>query len=141
MSNQQDSEPLIKGPEMKQLQRSFNFMANFVPVNEIRIKIKPKAERKRKIMDHKRNPDNVVVLNDKNEVMTEEEIDEELKQILADIEALEAQIDEIQSRPDRKIEAKDLSEVLRNLGRKCTKVFYFLYYILIERSRRNNMGS
>lgn len=121
MSNTQDQNPLIKGPEMKQLQRSFNFLANFVEVNEIRQKIKPKVERKRKIMDHKRNPDNVNVLNNNNEIMNEDEIDEELKQLLEEIEALEAQIDEIQSRPDRKIELKDLSEALKGLGRKCTR--------------------
>lgn len=40
----------IKGTEMKHLQRVFKYMANFVPVNEIREQIAPKAERKRKLL-------------------------------------------------------------------------------------------
>lgn len=73
-------------------------------------------------MAWKKNPENVTIADERGVEMSADAIEEELARLTAEIKQLQAEIDEIQNDPSRKIHAADLNEALKHLNKHCTKV-------------------
>lgn len=111
----------VTSNEEKELHRVYDYLANFYPKSKLLKELKPRQEQRNKILAYKKNPDSVTILDERGEEMTDEQIEEELSRLDAEIDALQAEIDEIANDPARKIHAADLNECLKQLNHKISK--------------------
>lgn len=112
----------ITANEAKELQRVYDFLSNFAPKAALTAELKPKLERKQKIVSYQRNPEAVKLVDESGRELSSELIASELARLEEEIADLQGKIDAIKSQPDKKIRAKDLLEALSFLGKKVSKV-------------------
>lgn len=111
----------VTANELKELKRVFDFLCDFAPKNKLTGQLKPKLERKQKILQYKRNPEAVKLVDDSGKELEEDLIDGELARLEAEIAELQAQIDTIKAKADKRIKPKDLQDALSFLGKKTSK--------------------
>ena len=125
MSSENEETKGMTGSEEKELRRVFDYVSNFLPKRDIYADLNPRAERKAKILAHKKSPDAIKILDADGNVMTEDEIEDEFQRLTAECDRLQRQIADYDNNPNKKIHPPDLHEVLKGLGKKATKVSFF----------------
>lgn len=108
--------------EEKELRRVYDYLANFSPKYKLRKRMQPMQDRKYKIMQFKKNPDAIRIVDEAGVELSAEHLEAELEHINSEVDSLSAQIGEIDADPGKKINATDLMDALRALGKECTKV-------------------
>ena len=112
----------VTANELKELERVFDFLCDFAPKNKLNNLLKPKLERKQKILSYQKNPEAVKLVDDTGRELSDDLIDAELQRLEEEISDIEGQINTIKSKPDKKIKPKDLQEALAFLGKRSSKV-------------------
>ena len=112
----------VTSNEEKELRRVYDHLANFSPKYKLRKRMQPLLDRKQKIMQFKRNPDAIRIVDEAGVELTPEQLDKELEHIEGEIDTLRVQIDEIDADPTKKIHCVDLMDALHSLGKDSTKV-------------------
>ena len=112
----------VTSNEEKELRRVYDYLANYYPKSRLMKELEPKESRRQKIMQYKKAPDAVKIVDETGTELSPEQIDEELDRLNAECEALQAKIEEYQNASDRKIHPADLSEAILRLGKRCSKV-------------------
>lgn len=107
--------------EFKELKRVFDFLCDFSPKHKLTNELKPKLEVKSKILSYKQNPGAVKLVDEHGEPLPPEDIDQELRRIDQECQEIQAKIDAIKNRTDKKVKPKDLQEALAFLGKKTHK--------------------
>jgi hypothetical protein len=113
----------MTGSEEKELRRVFDYVSNYLPKRDIYADLNPRAERRAKILAHKKSPDAIKILDADGNVMTENEIEEEFQRLSSECERLQRQITDYDTNPNKKIHPPDLHEVLNALGKRASKVW------------------
>lgn len=108
--------------EEKELRRVYDYLANFSPKHKLRKRMQPLLDRRYKIMQYKKNPDAIRIVDESGVELSSEHLEAELAHINTEVDSLQAQIGEIDGDPTKKIQATDLMDALRALGKECTKV-------------------
>lgn len=111
----------VTANELKELERVFEFLCDFAPKNKLNNLLKPKLERKQKILSYKKNPEAVKLVDDTGRELSDDLIDAELQRLEEEIGDIEAQINTIKSKQDKKVKPKDLQEALAFLGKRSSK--------------------
>jgi hypothetical protein len=123
MSGEPGEEPKdVTSNEEKELRRVFDYLANFSPKYKLRRRMQPLLDRRQKIMQFKRNPDAIRIVDEAGVELTPEQLEKELEHIEAEIATLKAQVDEIDADAAKKIHCVDLMDALHSLGKDSTKV-------------------
>lgn len=112
----------VTSNEEKELRRVYDYVANFAPKYKLRRRMQPLQDRKAKILQFKRNPDAIRIVDESGVELTSEQLDKELEHIDGELATLRAQVDEIDADPAKKIHCVDLMDALHSLGKDCTKV-------------------
>ena len=120
----------VTANELKELERVFEFLCDFAPKNKLNNLLKPKLERKQKILSYKKNPEAVKLVDDTGRALSDDLIDAELHRLEEEIGDIEAQINTIKSKVDKKVKPKDLQEALAFLGKRSNKVRVSMQYDL-----------
>ena len=107
--------------EEKELRRVYDYLANFSPKYKLRKRQQPLLDRKYKILQYKKNPDAIRIVDEAGVELSAEHLEAELEHINAEVENLQNQIAEIDADPAKKINSVDLMDALRALGKECTK--------------------
>ncbi len=118
----------VTSNEEKELRRVYDHLANFSPKYKLRKRMQPLLDRKQKIMQFKRNPDAIRIVDEAGVELTPDQLEKELEHIEGEIDTLKIQIDEIDADPTKKIHCVDLMDALHSLGKDSTKVgavFFF----------------
>ena len=89
--------------EQKELRRVFDHLANFLAKKDIYAQLRPREERKAKLLAHKKNPDAVKIFSDDGEQVPESAIESELKELAESADTLQSQINEFDQNPNKKV--------------------------------------
>jgi hypothetical protein len=108
--------------EEKELRRVYDYLANFAPKHKLRKRMQPLLDRRYKIMQYKKNPDAIRIVDESGVELSSEHLEAELAHINTEVDSLQAQVAEIDADPTKKINSTDLMDALRALGKECTKV-------------------
>lgn len=123
MATSTEEEPKdVTSNEEKELRRVYDYLANYYPKSKLMKQMEPKLERKHKIMQFKKNPEAVKLVDENGAELTNDQIDAELARIEEECEILQEEIDAYNSQAAKKVSAADLQEALKHLGKKATKV-------------------
>ena len=126
----------MNAQEERELSRVFDMIANYLPKSKIMKELQPKLDRKSTIHAHKKSAEAIKVYDQYGNIMTEDQIDEELDLLDEEIEVLQAEISKFNSQDGKKIHAADLNETLKRLGKKCAKVSESVSQCMNEGGRR-----
>jgi Ca2+-binding EF-hand superfamily protein len=121
MSSTEEEPKDVTSNEEKELKRVYDYLANYFPKSKLMKQMKPKLDRKQKILQFKKNPEAVKIVDEEGNELTMEQIDRELERLEEEIEILQEEIDEYNAEAGKKISAQDLQEALRHLGKRATK--------------------
>ena len=114
-------ESVLMAGEEKELDRVFRRLCNFaVKAKKLKV-LNPKQKRLQKIVNHKKRPDAVKIMDADGNEMDEAAIDEDFDKLSADIRKIEGEIRKIDEKPE-KVTLDDLNAALRSLGVKKKKV-------------------
>ena len=75
----------VTANELKELERVFEFLCDFAPKNKLNNLLKPKLERKQKILSYKKNPEAVKLVDDTGRELSDDLIDAELQRLEEEI--------------------------------------------------------
>lgn len=120
MSKEEEPKDVTSNEE-KELRRVYDYLAHFAPKHKLRREMQPKIARRQKILQFKKNPDAIRIVDEAGVELTPEQLESELEIINEQIMEIEAQIAEIDGDPGKKVAAIDLMEALKALGKKSTK--------------------
>lgn len=111
----------MNAQEERELTRVFDMLANYLPKSKIMKELQPKLDRKSTIHAHKKSAEAIKVYDQYGNIMTEDQIDEELELLEEEIEVLQAEITKFNSQAGKKIHPADINETLKRLGKKMSK--------------------
>jgi Ca2+-binding EF-hand superfamily protein len=111
----------INAQEEKELKRVFDHLAGYVKRTRKQKLLEPKQKRLVRIKLHQKNPDEVKIVDDNNNQMSETQIEAEFNTLTAEITNLLGEIEAINNPQIKKIRKEDLTAALKAMGKVCTK--------------------
>lgn len=114
----------INQQEEKELRRVFQHLANYKLRSARMGKLEPKQKRKAKIQQHQKNPDEIKIMDENGNQMSETQIEAEFNTLNQEIASLSEEINLINKPTDGKkpsVSKIDLAHALKAMGKSCTK--------------------